>query len=94
MQAKIADFGLAKYMPQPSPDKTYVKVNSFCGTRGYATDEYMDGKLSPKLDVFSFGVVSISIASPMIIYQFVVMYYNRGICYNPKEIVSCHVFNF
>lgn len=59
MHTKIVDFGLAKYMPQRPPDKTYVKVNSFCGTRGYAADEYMDGQLSPKLDVFSFGVVSV-----------------------------------
>ena len=58
MQAKVADFGLAKYMPQPLPDKTYVRVESFRGTRGYSADEYMDGQLSPKLDVFSLGVVS------------------------------------
>lgn len=58
MQAKVSDFGLAKYMPQPLPDKTYVKVDSFRGTRGYTADEYMDGQLSTKLDVFSLGVVS------------------------------------
>ena len=55
--AKVSDFELAKYMPTPLADKSYVKVDSFRGTRAYAADEYMDGQVSPKLDVFSFGVV-------------------------------------
>ena len=59
MRAKISDFGLSKHMPSLPPGKSYAKVKSFRGTRGYAADEYFqDHELSPKLDVFSFGVVS------------------------------------
>ena len=57
MRAKVADFGLSKPMPPFPADKSYVKVTSVRGTRGYAADEYFDGELSTKLDVFSFGVV-------------------------------------
>ena len=56
-RAKVADFGLSKPMPPLPPEKSYVKVTSFRGTRGYTADEYLDGELSTKLDVFSFGVV-------------------------------------
>ena len=57
MRAKVADFGISKPMPPLPTDKSYIKVLSFRGTRGYAADEYLDGELSTKLDVFSFGVV-------------------------------------
>lgn len=60
MQAKISDFGLAKEQPSIPDGKSYVKVESMRGSRGYETDEYYDGQLSTKLDVFSFGVVSAS----------------------------------
>ncbi len=56
--AKICDFGLAKELPYVPTGKSYVRVESMRGTRGYEADEYYDGQLSPKLDVFSFGVVS------------------------------------
>jgi len=60
MQAKISDFGLAKEQPSIPDGKSYVKVESMRGSRGYEADEYYDGQLSTKLDVFSFGVVSAS----------------------------------
>ena len=53
----MADFGLAKMIPTLPPDKSYCRVESWRGSRAYAADEYYDGQLSPKLDVFSFGVV-------------------------------------
>ena len=46
-------------MPSLPDDKSYVKVTSFRGTRGYMADEYLDGELSTKLDVYSLGVVSL-----------------------------------
>ncbi len=58
MHAKICDFGLAKELPHIPSGKSYARVESMRGTRGYEADEYYDGQLSPKLDVFSFGVVS------------------------------------
>ena len=57
LRAKLADFGLAKVMPTPPPDKSYCRVESVRGSRAYVADEYFDGELSPKLDVHSFGVV-------------------------------------
>lgn len=60
MQAKISDFGLAKEQPSIPDGKSYIKVESMRGSRGYEADEYYDGQLSTKLDVFSFGVVSAS----------------------------------
>ena len=59
LRAKVADFGLSKQMPSLPDDKSYVKVTSFRGTRGYMADEYLDGELSTKLDVYSLGVVSL-----------------------------------
>ena len=56
LRAKVADFGLSKQMPSLPDDK---KVTSFRGTRGYMADEYLDGELSTKLDVYSLGVVSL-----------------------------------
>ena len=55
MHAKISDFGLAKEQPSMPDGKSYVIHG---GSRGYKVDEYYDGQLSTKLDVFSFGVVS------------------------------------
>ncbi len=52
--AKIFDY---EELPHVSTGKSYVRVESVRGTRGYEADEYYDGQLSPKLDVFSFGVV-------------------------------------
>ena len=46
MSAKVSDFGLAKNMPRPPPSKSYIKVDSFRGTRAYSADEYMDGQCS------------------------------------------------
>lgn len=46
-------------MPPLPPGKSYMRVASFRGSRPYAADEYLDGELGPKLDVFSLGVVRI-----------------------------------
>lgn len=51
---KIADFGMARLYPE---DQTHVNTR-VAGTNGYMAPEYvMHGKLTPKADVFSFGVV-------------------------------------
>ena len=55
----MADFGLSKLVPPLPANKSYIKVTSFRGTRGYTADEYLDGEMSTNLDVFSFGVVNI-----------------------------------
>ncbi|CAI9108183.1 OLC1v1007732C1 [Oldenlandia corymbosa var. corymbosa] len=52
---KLSDFGLAK--DGPVGDETHV-TTCVIGTRGYAAPEYiMTGHLTPKSDVYSYGVV-------------------------------------
>ncbi|GAQ87130.1 Putative serine-threonine/tyrosine-protein kinase catalytic domain containing protein [Klebsormidium nitens] len=60
MQAKVADFGLAKLVDSDQHDQnTMVR-----GTFGYLAPEMVyTGKVTPKSDVFSFGVVLLEIAS-------------------------------
>ncbi|KAK1400319.1 Serine/threonine-protein kinase CDL1 [Heracleum sosnowskyi] len=53
--AKLSDFGLAKL--GPVGDRTHVSTRVM-GTYGYCAPEYaMTGKLTPKSDIYSFGVV-------------------------------------
>ncbi|KAL4708593.1 hypothetical protein ACJJTC_014201 [Scirpophaga incertulas] len=60
---KISDFGLARKGPY-GKDRTHIKVSRRLGTRPYLPDEYLHSYcLSPALDVFSFGVVMLEIAT-------------------------------
>ncbi|KAL6563142.1 hypothetical protein OROHE_005729 [Orobanche hederae] len=57
-QAKIADFGLARLLPE---NQTHVSTR-FAGTLGYTAPEYaINGHLSEKVDTYSFGVVILEI---------------------------------
>ncbi|XP_022991503.1 cysteine-rich receptor-like protein kinase 10 [Cucurbita maxima] len=57
---KIADFGMARLFPE---DQTYVNTR-IAGTNGYMAPEYlMQGRLSAKVDVFSFGVLVLELIS-------------------------------
>ncbi|GLJ51917.1 hypothetical protein SUGI_1103050 [Cryptomeria japonica] len=59
-EAKIADFGLARLLPN---DRTHVSTR-FAGTLGYTAPEYAgQGKLTEKADTYSFGVVVLEILS-------------------------------
>lgn len=59
-QPKIADFGLARLLPE---DKTHVNTK-FAGTLGYTAPEYaIQGQLSEKVDTYSFGIVMLEIIS-------------------------------
>ncbi|XP_020524198.1 receptor-like cytosolic serine/threonine-protein kinase RBK2 isoform X2 [Amborella trichopoda] len=54
-EAQIADFGLAKWLPN---QLTHLTVSQFEGTFGYMAPEYfMHGVVDEKTDVFSFGVL-------------------------------------
>uniref|UniRef100_A0A0C9S6I8 TSA: Wollemia nobilis Ref_Wollemi_Transcript_14780_2565 transcribed RNA sequence n=1 Tax=Wollemia nobilis TaxID=56998 RepID=A0A0C9S6I8_9CONI len=60
LNAKIADFGLARLFPE---DKSHIQTR-VAGTYGYMAPEYaMRGQLSVKADVYSFGVLLLEILS-------------------------------
>ncbi|KAI9073130.1 hypothetical protein K1719_044907 [Acacia pycnantha] len=60
LQPRIADFGLARLMPE---DKTHLSTR-FAGTLGYTPPEYaIYGQLSEKVDIYSYGVVVLEIVS-------------------------------
>ncbi|MED6127693.1 Leucine-rich repeat receptor-like serine/threonine/tyrosine-protein kinase sobir1 [Stylosanthes scabra] len=55
MEARIADFGLAKAMPDA---QTHITTSKIAGTVGYIAPEYhLIFKFSDKCDIFSLGVV-------------------------------------
>lgn len=57
--AKLSDFGLAK--DGPCDDQGYVSTRVM-GTHGYAAPEYIStGHLTPKNDIYSFGVVLLEV---------------------------------
>ncbi|XP_058630091.1 interleukin-1 receptor-associated kinase 3 isoform X2 [Onychostoma macrolepis] len=59
MQPKLSDFGLARLRPHSVDQScTIVMDTASHGNLGYLPEEYIrDGKLSVKLDVYSFGMV-------------------------------------
>ncbi|VAH55321.1 unnamed protein product [Triticum turgidum subsp. durum] len=59
-QPKIADFGLARLLPD---DHSHLSTR-FAGTLGYTAPEYaIHGQLSEKVDTYSFGIVILEIIS-------------------------------
>ncbi|XP_031499198.2 cysteine-rich receptor-like protein kinase 44 [Nymphaea colorata] len=61
MNPKISDFGTAKIFHM---DQTQAETFEILGTRGYMAPEYLlEGKVSLKIDIFSFGVLLLEIIS-------------------------------
>ncbi|KAF3436786.1 hypothetical protein FNV43_RR19539 [Rhamnella rubrinervis] len=55
MEARIADFGLAKAMPDA---QTHITTSNVAGTVGYIAPEYHQTlKFTDKCDIYSFGVI-------------------------------------
>jgi len=55
MEPKIADFGLARLLGE---GHTHTQTTRVVGTFGYMAPEYAwSGSVSPKIDIFSFGVL-------------------------------------
>ncbi|EFJ37001.1 hypothetical protein SELMODRAFT_77447, partial [Selaginella moellendorffii] len=62
MRAHISDFGLAKLIAHH--EEAEVVVSSVMGTRGYLAPEYViNGQLSEKVDVYSYGIVLLELVS-------------------------------
>nr|PNR33871.1 hypothetical protein PHYPA_023687 [Physcomitrium patens] len=60
MSARVADFGLARLVA----DQEIDVVTNVMGTRGYLAPEYaLNGHLSDKVDVYSYGVVLLELIS-------------------------------
>ena len=53
-RAKVGDFGLARPLDNPAEDGRTARV---VGTSGYIPPEYYNGRITTKMDAFSFGVV-------------------------------------
>ncbi|XP_037484666.1 putative receptor-like protein kinase At4g00960 isoform X2 [Triticum dicoccoides] len=61
MNPKIADFGLARLLGE---GHTHTKTARAVGTLGYMAPEYaIHGRVSPKIDIFSFGVLVLEIVT-------------------------------
>ncbi|CAA7050115.1 unnamed protein product [Microthlaspi erraticum] len=63
---KISDFGLAKFYPEGGRDNpsSSPSPSSIAGTLGYMAPEYISkGRLSNKIDAYSFGVLVLEITS-------------------------------
>ncbi|KAI4966052.1 hypothetical protein ZWY2020_046732 [Hordeum vulgare] len=61
MDPKIADFGLARLLGE---GHTHTKTATAVGTLGYMAPEYaIHGRVSPKIDIFSFGVLVLEIVT-------------------------------
>ncbi|XP_019089446.1 PREDICTED: putative cysteine-rich receptor-like protein kinase 43 [Camelina sativa] len=63
---KISDFGLAKFYPEGGKDfpSSSPSPSSIAGTLGYMAPEYIsNGRLSNKIDAYSFGVLVLEITS-------------------------------
>ncbi|GAB2272447.1 hypothetical protein Dimus_007273 [Dionaea muscipula] len=60
-EAKVCDFGLAKFSPDNGASHLSTRV---AGTRGYVAPEYaLYGQLTERSDVYSFGVVLLELLS-------------------------------
>jgi len=59
-RAKIANFGLAR--PAEGKEGEFELTRHIVGTKGYMAPEYLEhGLISPKLDVYAFGVVMLGL---------------------------------
>ena len=55
--AKLGDFGFAFETPEVKDGKTFVTAKAFAKTEGYYPPDIVRGQISPKSDVYSYGVV-------------------------------------
>ncbi|XBI33941.1 hypothetical protein VPH35_119805 [Triticum aestivum] len=51
---KIADFGLSKCFTE---DQSQINISQLAGTPGYLAPEFYGGKITPKVDIYSLGII-------------------------------------
>ena len=56
--AKLGDFGFARRKPRIENGQSFW-MGETCGTQGYTAPEVARGEVSPKVDVYAFGIVRI-----------------------------------
>nr|KYP71025.1 Protein STRUBBELIG-RECEPTOR FAMILY 8 [Cajanus cajan] len=63
-RAKISNFGLARAVEDRGDDGGFQLTRHVVGTQGYMAPEYIEnGLITPKMDVFAFGVVVLELLS-------------------------------
>lgn len=65
LRAKVSSFGLARALPHEADGGAQAQLTRHVvGTQGYLAPEYLEhGLITPKLDVFAFGVVLLELLS-------------------------------
>uniref|UniRef100_A0A2P2LST2 Kinase family protein n=1 Tax=Rhizophora mucronata TaxID=61149 RepID=A0A2P2LST2_RHIMU len=64
LRAKISNFGLARALEEEDSEGGLQLTRHVVGTQGYMPPEYIEnGVITPKLDVFAFGVVMLELLS-------------------------------
>ncbi|XP_043711390.1 protein LYK5 [Telopea speciosissima] len=63
-RAKITNFGLARTLEEENQEEGFQLTRHVVGTQGYLAPEYIEnGVVTPKLDIFAFGVVMLELLS-------------------------------
>lgn len=63
-RAKVSNFGLARVVEDQGDDGGFQLTRHVVGTQGYMAPEYIEnGLITPKMDVFAFGVVLLELLS-------------------------------
>ena len=57
--AEVGDFGFALELPKCVSGCTLVTAPIIARTNGYMAPETMHGRISPKSDIYSYGIVSV-----------------------------------
>ncbi|CAL0307522.1 unnamed protein product [Lupinus luteus] len=63
-RAKVSNFGLARVLEDQGKEGGFQLTRHVVGTQGYMAPEYIEtGMITPKMDVFAFGVVVLELLS-------------------------------
>jgi len=67
LRAKVSDYGITRAGPS-NAGKTSTSTNVIIGTTVYMAPEYLtSGRVSDKIDAYSYGVVSLSLTGRILV---------------------------